>query len=261
MKMKNILIFGKHLLFILLVLTVLPLSINAHQGWQEHVNDMMLVFGFNNNTSLRGWMKFISSDMIDSRDAFYNKLCNNHKGFGCDHRLLFHWGYNAIPWNQDLEDRVRLYCEQYDLNEESNIRIFKSEILDEQKRRNRLMKEKAIRLFGFKDGEDTYISFFNGIAYDVHIVGDYTSDNTKLGGLQKLSDVIGLIVIQIRNLDKYKSKSIINGITAINLTYSNDQQKADHLMIFLKYNIPKFIKVAQDGSIRRRLEKRGFSFR
>lgn len=231
-----------------------------HNGWEAHVNDMMAVFGFEENPQLREWMRFISSDMIDKVDPFYSKLKANHPGFACKHRMLFHWGYDAEPWSRSLEEKVKQYCEEYDLNFESNLRIFKSEIKDEQKRRNRIINERTENLLGFAHGgkDASFAHFFASMAYNIHLIGDYTSDNSDLYGLQNISDIIGLIVIEIRSLDNSQAKGIIKGITKINNQYSNPQKKADILMAYLKAELPSFIKKAQNGSIYRRLQNKGF---
>lgn len=232
----------------------------SHNSWEEHANDMMAVFGFQENPQLRKWMQFLSSDMIDNIYPFYSKLQDNHPGFACKHRLLFHWGYDAEPWNSSLEARVIRYCNEYDLNIETNIRIFKSEIKEEQKRRNRIINQQTETLFGFAHGgkDASFAHFFASMAYNIHLIGDYTSDNSDLDGLQNISNIIGLIVIKIRSLDNLQSKNIIKGITKINNQYSDPQKKADALMAYLKAEMPDFIKKAQNGSIYRRLQSKGF---
>lgn len=239
--------------------------VNAHDNWSAHVDDMMAVFGFQEDKNLKTWMKFISSDMIDKPNPFYKELCKRHPGFSCNHRLLFHWGYNAEPWNRDLEERIKKYCDDYDLNLESNLRIFKSELKTEQKRRNRILNKKTEDLFGFAHGgrEASYANFFCSMAYNTHLLGDYMSDNSEkyLKGLMPINNLIGTIVADIQSLDKSTSKSIISGITHINKIYPNQQKKADALMAYLQLHLPTFIKQAQKGSIKRRLEGRGFRFK
>lgn len=249
--------FYRYLVVFLFVL--ISIKSYSHSSLKQHADDMMSVLGFVENSEIREWMRFISSDMIDKTD-FYEKLKSEHRGFRCKHRLLFHWGYNAEPWNRVLEEKVKEYCENYDLNIESNIRVFKSKIQAEQKRRNRIMNEKTETLFGFSHGgkDARYAQFFVSIAYNIHLVGDYTSDNTDLQGLQDLDDIIGLIINSIKSFDKKESKTIISKISTVNKRNSNPQIKADKLMILLKKEMPLFIKRAENGSIKRRLEKKGF---
>lgn len=238
-------------------------NIYPHSGWQAHANDMMDVFGFIENPKLREWMKFISSEIIDKPGDFYSRLKSQNVGFSCKHRLLFHWGYDAEPWNEDLEQRVRDYCDIQDLNVESIIKIFKSDLRNEQKRRNKLINQKTEDLFGFAHGgkDAKYAHFFCSMAYDVHLIGDYTSDNTDLNGLQDIDKIISSIKKSILDLDPIKGKFVIKKIELVNKQYFDVQKKADALMLFLKKEIPRFIKCAQEGSIRRRLESRGFKLK
>lgn len=249
--------------YVILFSIVICQDILAHSG-DVHVNEMMAVFGFQDNPKLRAWMKFISYDMIDNYHPFYNELKRRHPGFICsNHRYLFHWGYNAKPWNNYIEQNVKRYCEQYDLNIESNIRIFKSELVSEQKRRNRILNSKTEELFGFAHGgrDATYANFFCSMAYNIHLLGDYMSDNTILEGLPNINTLIGSFVGDLRRIDKYSCRLIILKITYINKRFSNPQKKADVLMAYLKQSIPSFLKQAEKGNIRRRLEGRGYRFR
>jgi len=229
--------------------------------------------GLNNNARLfnrskdtqnnHSWVKFISSDMIDNVD-FHKILEKRHPGFNISgpksHRFLFHWAFESEPWNEELETRVKEYCDTYDLNIESNIRVFKDEILYEQKRRNRLIKEKTKEAFEFAGGgtqEYIYVHFFASMAYNVHILGDYTTDNQELNGLCNFDKLVGEFVVELRKLDYANSKQIINGITQINYKNINVQSKADMLMKYLKQQVPTFIIFAQKGNLRRLLVGKG----
>lgn len=137
--------------FILIVLVILySPQARCHSGWGEHYADIIAVLGFENSPQLRNWAKFISSDMIDKHEPFYSKFKQKHPGFSCKHRLFFHWGYNAEPWNPFLEAKVKEYCNHMQslnnkriisLNE--TIQQIKKELKDEQKRRNCLSLEKV----------------------------------------------------------------------------------------------------------------------
>lgn len=263
-------------LSVLFILQFCVMSIRAHGSFIEHSEDMMDVLGFEPNTKLfsrskdtrsnDSWTKYISSDMIDNTD-FHKKLQNEHYNFHISssyyHRLLFHWGYNAEPWSKDLEDHIKEYCYKYDLNVESNIRIFKSKLKQEQKRRNKLMDTKTQKLFGFSSGgkDRKYAQFFTSMAYNIHLLGDYQTGNKVFEGLPEMNKLIGQIINSLRMLDDVKSKPIEKEISRINQQYVNPQEKADKLMDYLKTSVPKFIKEAQKGSIYRRIEKQGFKFK
>ena len=259
---------GRDSIWILFICLLFPLPSFGHGSYNEHVNDIVEVLGFNSdgrksykNAMIKNeWLKFISSDMIDNSE-FHKTLCTNHKGFPDlstprRHRILFHWGYDAEPWNRELERIVIQYCEDYDLNIESNLRVFKSEIKSEQKRRNSKIDEKTQQIFGFASGgKDRELAhFFSSIAYNIHILGDYTSDNTILVGLHDFQDLVGLIIDEIRKLDSTECKPIIKGINLIVYSKKNIQYKADELMAYLKKHMPNFIKNARNGSLYRRLK-------
>lgn len=106
-----------------------------------------------------------------------------------------------------------------------------------------------------------YSHFLASMAYNVHILGDYTSDNTVLSGLYAFEKLVGQFVVELRKLDYAGSKDIIRGITIINNKNIDVQKKADELMLYLKLHVPSFIKESRNGSFKRLLENKGFSFR
>lgn len=250
---------------------------SAHSGFVQHCEDIIDVLGFECNTKLfsraqnknnQSWTKFISSDMVDNTNSeFHKQLEQDYKGLNISHprrhRFLFHWAYDAEPWSLDLEAFLRIYFEQHDLNIESNIRVFKAKIRSEQARRNRLIIQKTEQTFGLAHGgtERVYSHFLASMAYNVHILGDYTTDNTVLSGLYAFDKLIGQFVDELRKLDYANSKDIVRGITRINSKNIPHQEKADELMLYLKLHVPAFIKEARNGSFKRLLENRGFRFR
>ena len=270
--MKNI---AYNIILITLISIFVPIGLNAHSSWEKHAEDIMGVLGFEydgrkapQNAQLKeNWIKFISSEMIDKTD-FHKKLSENHSGFpnlgnGHRHRVLFHWAYDAEPWNNEFERIVKEYCDIYELNIESNIRIFKSELRQEQKRRNGEINRVTGSLFKFADaGKDReFIRFFASMAYNVHILGDYTSDNTVLLGLNDFSDLIGKIIKQLRDIDLKESKQIIKDINMVMGLSLDNQKKADKLMILLKNQVPTILRNAREGTIYRRVKNCGYKFK
>lgn len=255
------------LLSLLLLILFTPIDAIAHDSWEKHAKDVMDVFGFewdgrkaNKNTPIKKWIEFISSKMIDDT-SFHRELMNRHNGFPNlatpqKHRILFHWAYDAKPWNIEFEKIVKDYCYYYDLNEETNIRIFKSELENEQVRRNRNISRETGYLFGQK-----YEYFFSSMAYNVHILGDYMSDNSVLTGLNELTDLMGKIIIELRKLDYQASKPIVREINNILHNTDNVQIKADKLMKILTTHVPKFLKDARKGDVYRTIGNRGFVFK
>lgn len=264
--------------FIIFLCICLPLnSTYAHGDFISHCEDIMQVFGFDYNTRLfsrnkdtkgnKSWTKIISSDMIDNTD-FHRVLEKNHYGFKISsprrHRYLFHWPYDTTePWSYELEQLVVDYCEQYDLNIESNIRIFKSEIRSEHNKRKGIIEKETQRIFGLAPGGVegyVYTHFLISMAYNIHLLGDYTSDNTELRGLYPYEKLVERICEDIKSLDANESHKIIKEIRRVNFEHSDVQEKADYLMLYLKDQIPLFIRKARKGSFKLKLEFNGIKF-
>ncbi|MDE6478809.1 MAG: hypothetical protein K2L45_00955 [Muribaculaceae bacterium] len=232
----------------------------------------MEVFGFEwdgrsfpKNAQIKDWIRFISYDMIDDK-SFHTKLTQTHRNFPdlshpTKHRILFHWAYDAEPWNKEFEKIVIEYCDTYDLNVESNLRIFKSELKSEQSRRNSEINRRTETLFGFFSGgtESDWARYFASMAYNVHILGDYT--NTCLDGLNDLNDLMGKIIKQMRNIDPQESKTAIKEINIILRNHDPIQIRASKLMDVLKYHCPLLLKKAKGGMLYNRIKNQGFVFK
>ena len=264
-------------LYILLFFCIVSFSAMGHGEWILHGEDIVAVLGFDRNTKIfnrskdtnnnNSWVKFISTDMIDKTD-FHKQLESEYPGLSISgpnrHRLLFHWAFEAEPWNNELQLLFIAYCENANRNKETNIRILKSKLVSEQKRRNKKILNKTREVFQFESGKTeghVYTPFFAAMAYNIHILGDYMSDNTRLGGLHDFEKLIGEIVTSLRKLDDVKSKPIIKGITKINKQNIGVQKKADLIMDYLKKEVPTFIKTANSGALKRNLEGKGIRFK
>lgn len=259
-----------------LLMMLCAIDIMAHGDFIAHCEDMMDVFGFEYNTKLfsrskatksnTSWTKFISSDMIDNTE-FHRHLERIYPNFHISrpklHRLLFHWGYNVEPWSKYLERHIRNYCRLNAQNEEKTIQEIKILVRAEQKKRNHKINEVTENVFGFAHGgtDAKYAQFFASMAYNIHLLGDQQTDNSVFVGVANTNTLIGQIILSLRMLDKSKSKAIEKQLTKINNQYVDPHEKADAVMIYLKQSIPSFIKEAQNGSLYRRLEKKGFKIR
>lgn len=266
--------------FICIICVLLSVSsLFAHPKFITHCEDIMDVLGFEYNLKLfkrskdtknnKSWTKIISSDMIDNKE-FHRTLEKNHEGFkissGYTHRYLFHWPYDTTePWNKEIEQKVREYCENYDLNVETNLRIFKSEIASEQKKRKRFIEKETQRVFGFAAGGiegNLYTHFFISMAYFIHILGDYMSgDNTRLEGLYPLELLTIKICEELKAVDAIKARQIIKGINRVSHEHADIQERADFVMLYLKQTVPNFVRTARNGNMKMKLEGRGFKLR
>lgn len=244
-----------------------------------HGEDIMAVFGFEKNACYqklfsrnkdlktnKSWVKFISTDMIDSK-KFHRELERKYPKLRLVnpiyHRLLFHWPYNAEPWSRDLERHIRDYCRKNNRDAESIIAAIKRDVKEEQRRRNRKINEETENVFGFAHGgvDAKYAQFFASMAYNVHLLGDRQSGNKVFDGVADTRTLIGQIILSLRMLDRSTSRPIERELTIIDKKYGNQQKKADAVMRYLKQVIPSFIKQAKNGSIYRRLESHGFKIK
>ena len=227
----------------------------AHKNVSLHIDDMYEVFGFQRQPRIDEWMRFISSEMIDQPGGFYEYLKTKYVGFTCKHRALFHWGYSGMPWNSYLEKRVK---DVFRNKADSVKSLMLADLRIAQGSRNREIDRKTRELFTLKERD--YRRFFAGMAYDIHLLGDYMPDNTDFDGLQDFESVVGDIINRIEDLDKVRSKMIVKGIKQRSRTAKDDKYKAKDIMAYLKQEMPKFIKEAREGYIYRRLKQIGIVF-
>ena len=242
----------------------------AHESWQQHVEDMYMVFGFERNEELTNWMRFVSSVLIDNYNTeyafsndgkpfdFYSYLQGKYPDFQCKHRLLFHWGYNSRPWSSYLQEKVNYYGWSDEMIQE-----FQEDLIAEQKRRNGFANEYTENVFGFAHGgkEARVARVLISIAYDIHILGDYEPDNIDLDGLQDIGSVVGDIMNNLTALDKQQSSVLRKQLrkASQNPKYGI-QDKASILLEILKDNFSVLLQNADDGKIATHLNARGFRF-
>lgn len=245
---------------ILVLFVMIPQLLHAHKNKNEHIDDMYEVFGFVRNQQLTNWMEFISSDMIDKPGDFYEELKERHPGFTCKHRLLYHWGYNGEAWSDAMESRVRAYGRMCGINQDSIITVFKKELREEQKRRNVIMNMKAENLFGFghRGKGASRAHFFAAIAYDVHLLGDYTPDNTDINGLQDFNKIVDDIAKRITSIDSQRGGFIAAEIKRIARSSMQRANKAEAILNYLKSILPDFIINAEGGALYQPLYNKGF---
>lgn len=263
----------KPLLSLLLGLLLAAAPLRAHAGFELHKADFYAVLGFQENKKVTAWMRCISSRMIDGYKGvelpeygglnFYDYLKAEFPGFKCKHRLLFHWGYNARPWNDALQAKAEALPWGKDPAE---LRRFQQTITREQQRRNREANALTEELFGFspRGKEASWANAMISIVYDTHLIGDYTPDNRDLDGLQDFRSVVGDLINALRKLDESRSRDLARRIGRIGDsagTASEIPQAAEELLRLLSAELPGFLKTAQDGSLARRFEQQGILFR
>lgn len=256
-------------LMLAIISILLPANVFAHPDKYTHANEILSALGLEYNQEVYDWLCFISSDMIDKYQPYYSELTATFPGFKCKHRMLFHWTFNGVPWTPGLEKKVLAYTrmiygpDTYKQQFPIMKQLFLNHLRKEQKRRNGLINRKTESVFGFATGgkDASYANFFASIAYDLHLLGDYTSkDNSDLDGLVEFNTLINGIILSVNRLDYKQGKVLVKAIKKASNTNKNIQQRADDVMDVILGQLPIFIKNAREGHIKRRLEKRGYKF-
>ena len=263
----------RFILLLLCCLFILSLRLSAHGDGNVHVREMYSVLPFSDdkeNKPIKEWLGMITSDLIDNvwgkpipefgNRQFYTYL-KEEFGFRCKHRLLFHWGFNARPWSEELENKIR-YCD-WAQNEEK-VRQFKQAFVIEQKRRNKVANEATENLFGFASGgkEAGWANGIIAIVYDVHLLGDYVlEDNKDFDGVTSPSEVAKDIINDLRRIDPGSSKGIIDKLKRKTATFRNEHELAKELIALLQKELPHFLYDADDGAIREKFIRKGFKLK
>ena len=81
-----------------------------------------------------------------------------------------------------------------------------------------------------------------------------------MNGLVEFDVLIGGIITTITRLDAVEGKTLVNAIRSLNKSGKDVQQRADDIMALMQAQLPAFIKQAQGGSIKRRIESWGYKF-
>jgi len=250
-----------------IISSLLSVPVYSH-SFTSHRADFYAVLPFYESKELDEWMKMISYDLIDNykgvqrseygERSFYDYLREKFPPFKCKHRMLFHWGYNATPWSDALQQKV----EGYGWDEEK-ISLFKKEIVREQQKRNSEANRKTEELFGFASGgkDAGYANAMISLIYDVHMLGDYTPDNSDLDGIVSFSSVIGDLINALRKLDAVESKPLVKDIQNAANNDKDVQIRATDVLMILAEKCPVFLLNAENGTLARRWEKRGLDIR
>lgn len=100
------------------------------------------------------------------------------------------------------------------------------------------------------------------IVYDVHLLGDYTPDNSDFDGVQDFSSAVGDLINSLRKLDEAEAKVLIKDFQTIaNNSSVSIHQRAESLLDMLSEKVPAFLKKARNGSLARRFQSKGITFR
>ncbi len=256
---------GRILNFILLAF--LFFNTYAHPKWEKHEIEMRSVLGLKEDYRLREWGRFISSEMIDN--SKFPLLEIEFKRFNFsnpyNHRLLFHWPYDAKPWSLKLEKHIYKNCKT-DQGANDTIYLLKTALIEEQKNRNKKINSKTESLFGFASGgmEGKCANNIAGLVYNIHLLGDYMSDDNSIITIENALPEIEYLITNIQNilkdLDLEESSNLRDKIENIKNSSKKAWIKADELMPLMIKETPPIIKKAKGGFIKGRFEYKGFQF-
>ena len=237
----------------------------AHSSYKHHAREICDIFPFqyqrNDNDKMFYWAGYISSWLIDGvgYQDFESKI---HKQFpqltwsAGNHRIFFHWGFNSVPWNAELERLTKGWSPD-------KIKALKYLLINEQRKRNGYANRETEKLFHYQPNGNSgkIANALVSIAYDIHLVGDYMTDNTNLSGLEDFTSIIEDIIKALSKIDLRLSKSITKRMKNILYRHENVQIKADDMMCLLKNELPIFFLYAQDGQFVRHCQNYGFKLR
>ena len=251
----------------------------AHGNGNIHVREMYSVLPFKSdlngsvvyeNKAIEKWLGMITSDLIDNywgkecpefnNKCFYDYL-RDEFGFRCKHRLLFHWGFNARPWTDELEKKISNY-DWY--SDSKTVERFKQAFIIEQARRNRQANEWTERTFGLASSgkESAWANGLIALMYDIHLLGDWEpDDNSDFDGVTPPSRIAGDIVNALRRIDASRSHQIERALSDIVKLSDDECTMAVQMIKVLQEMLPSFLLTANDGALRSKFEKKGFSFR
>ena len=260
------------IVLILLVSFVHPVLLYAHDG-KKHIEEIHNALGLEQNSKSRKWIHNISYCMIDDYASVISAMQRRYPGFniskGWDHRAFFHWHYNGKPWNARLDKIVERNAQRiYKNNFSDYVDEMKAELsrilIEEHRRRNRKMNQDTEILFyngpvGGRAG--TIANRFTALVYDLHILGDYMSDNGTFDGLAEFNALVGGIIESINTIDRIAGKDIVRHIRNVLKSTESEQSKADQIMAIIQKDLPRFISKADDGRIKHHLKEQGFEFK
>jgi len=261
------------------MLAIWPAESHAHGSGSIHVREMYSVLPFAarengaptaENQPVTDWLGMITSDLIDNywghpQDAFGGKTFYDYLrdefGFKCKHRLLFHWGFNARPWNDELEKKIsRLPW----YSDPEAVARFKKAFTLEQASRNRRANAATEQMFGLSSSgkESAWANGIIAIVYDVHLLGDWVpDDNSDFDGVTPPSRIVGDLINALRRIDQQSSKPLEKELSAIAKSAPDEHQMAVLLIAKLQTELPSFILQSNNGALKQKFEAKGFTFK
>ncbi len=182
---KNIMKHLKKFFAVALILIFVCSSAFAKSG-DEHIRDWNNSFGITDKPSRDNiqplWKQ--ARDVIDGYENDYKKLHGKFEWFSLrtgagEHRLLFHWGFNADPKNyKPLVNKVDSLLENNPDAKKEKTEFFRYLANEIQSERNRNLINSVIRTTGIPTARG-YANAIATIIYDIHLLGDYATSYTS----------------------------------------------------------------------------------
>ncbi len=163
------------LLFVILIIPSVSYAKNA-SGHANDLNNSIGALSIESKSKLYPlWFgEYSISDLIDreaSGSSFLNRIKKEFPTFNAGkyrHRIFFHWGFNTDPASYfPLNERLK-ECNIEDVEK------FYYMVRKEQQSRNSIIINKISSITGIQSQPARGLAT---ILYDVHILGDYSSDN------------------------------------------------------------------------------------
>lgn len=243
---QSTIMFKKSILFLLAAICVF--NIVAAKSFNRgksggHEADMYSVLPFKRCMQISNWLEFIHKTIDFPYNKYFDGLRDApHQNFSWGkygHRIFFHWGFNSQPWSPQIQEQVNKcrWSEQVTAS-------FRAKLIAEQAKRNRYIMEKTATLFNLSlsGQERAYVNALASIVSDVHLLGDYTTEN--IAPLPNLQSVINDIKTSLfeRMQGGEQAKKINKLIDNTTNKHPDSKQRAQAVLSILQKELPTFIR-------------------
>lgn len=221
-----------------------------------HEADMYGVLPFKRSPEITNWLEFVHTTIDFPYNKYFDGLRDApHQNFSWGkygHRIFFHWGFNAAPWSVQLQEQSDK-CGWSPKTTEA----FKAKLVAEQSKRNRAILETTAALFHFKlSGQERgYANALASIVSDVHLLGDYTTENiAPLPNLQYVINDLKTALFE-RLQGGTEAKNINKQIDYTEKQYPDSKVRAQAVLDILKAQLPTFLLKCNNGYFKNHLKE------
>lgn len=270
-------------IYILLLMFCVNISLSAHGDGNVHIKDIYYVLPLERSTKLtQDWIGMISSDLIDN---YHGNACTEFQGMNLEdylnkafgfkfapgnHRLFFHWPYEADPWNSAIENAIRHY-EWY--ADKDKLKLFRTALETDNARRKKRALEGTASVFGLSTSgnERKLATSLAAIVYDIHLLGDWVPgpDNHRFVGLPLISDIAKDMIKAIRTIDSESGKELIKFLNDYTdesyyvrdgkVKIDSSRPRAAEIMTYLQFRLPIFLVTANGGQLCQKFQNKGLT--